>query len=73
MTNKFIPPALAVALLAVSVAPTSLLSAADKKADGLGQGLLSVKPDYGKSVEPFLKKYCISCHGGKEPTSNLGV
>lgn len=29
------------------------------------QGTAAPKPTYDKSVAPFLKKYCLSCHTGK--------
>ncbi|MEQ1932469.1 MAG: hypothetical protein ABL962_01130 [Fimbriimonadaceae bacterium] len=31
------------------------------------------KVDYSKDVQPSVKKYCVSCHGPKEPAAKIDL
>ena len=48
-------------LTAVLLAPAQLLHAAD------------LPPDFARTGRPFLEKYCIACHGGKEPKADMSL
>ncbi len=48
-------------LTCVVLVPNAFLAAAE------------VPPDFAKTGRPFLEKYCIGCHGGKEPKAELSL
>ncbi len=51
----------AIVLSALLLAPAHGLRAGD------------TPPDFAKTGRPFLEKYCIGCHGGKEPKAELSL
>src|SRR5262249_31664829 len=50
-----------------------LLPAAVVLVLGSGRANAADAPSYTKDVKPFLEKYCLECHGGRETKKGIDV
>lgn len=39
----------------------------------VARGADELPPDFGKTGRPFLEKFCVGCHGGKQPKAELSL